>query len=95
MRYGYRCTQGVCPDVEGVEYVRCLLCRSTDTIADAFVSCLVPHLGVEPSCRALEERCLFRLAYEALSMIAHPSNNKDSDLSEPLVLGLCVASSRG
>lgn len=58
------------------------------SIAHFVFSCafpfLEPHPGVEPGDRALEERCLFRLAYEAYPTIAHPSNKKSPDLSEPL-----------
>lgn len=68
------------------------------SIADLPASCLVPRSGVEPDGRALEERCLFRLAYEAEPMmITRPSRNIKSPeeiLSEPLVFGLYVASAR-
>jgi hypothetical protein len=75
MRYGYRCTLGVCPDVEALSMYGafCAVRRKYSMLIMLFqLPILEPHSGVEPDDRALEERCLFRLAYEAYMMIAHP-----------------------
>ncbi len=70
----------VCPTAME-DYVRCLLCRSTGTIADESASCLEPHLGIEPSSRGLEHRCLFQLAYEAYSIVARPLQTSRAPIS--------------
>ncbi len=50
----------------------------------------MPHLGVEPSYRVLEGRCLFRLAYEAMSDDCMFRNKKKAPrISEPLERCLC------